>query len=273
MTTPSEYLKEIGAALDQLHENFTQEDLVKLLNTTRIKLVGVMARMERFHMVEQIPGRGKRPRYYRIIVPSVEEAYTEGKLEDFYGAAGDPPPEAKRSYLRKAKGNGTETEPEPVDDTIEIDPFDVFEQMAPDDFGQLVSFFIKKKEAEIEPLRCEIISLKDNLRFTSGQKVQVERELNDKLTTLRAELATVREQYLELQTELSREKGLRAVPEQNIRTLLIRENKDNPQRQTGSSGGIGRGMSGSSHAVIVHKKPHNEHVPAAAMKNLVKVRS
>lgn len=247
MDKTTDFLGNVCVACDALESKFTQEKVADLMKVDRTKLAGILARLVRFNVLSEMPEEGKRPRYYKTL-ENLEEAHKNGKLTGLFGPKGDS--QSPRKFRDRV-----ETPQEPEEETIEVDPIDILSNMDPDDFGQLLSVYVARKMAEVDPLRQEITSLKDQVRYITSQRGQTETELSGKILELRTELAGMRERHLELQTELSREKGLRIQPEAPIKTVLVTKGSNNPQRQQGISGGIGA----SKTTVVIHKKPNTSH--------------
>jgi hypothetical protein len=146
------------------------------------------------------------------------------------------------------------------DESIEIDPFEILDQLSPEDLSTLLVMHLSRKDAELIPLRQELQEVKQLVRYLEGQKANYELTYQAQMKELRSELSAARERILELTTTVTKLRTDTVVKEQTPRTILVRTGV---QMSRDSSDVSSRGN--MSRTVIVHRKPRVDHVPAGAM--------
>lgn len=230
-------LRELCQAVDSYDKDqqFTQQDIVELASVSRAMVTSYFPGLVKMGDLQRY--KSKPFKYSRTI--DMTAKFEAGEYHGFFTAI-------RAGRLPEA--------PDPIDEEFEVDPLEVFEQMEPDDFGHLVSMFVSKKRAALEPLVAQVASLKQELELQESRALVHSNTLEGTIRQLREELKTERATIMGLRDDLFKERERHAHTDHaQVRTVYIKEKPSGDRAQGGSLGG------GGFSRVKMHKKPHTGH--------------
>ena len=240
-------LRDFCVAIDALRESkpqgFSVYEIMELSGTSRSYHNTLMPVLNKRNLVERIP----RTKPYLYIVP-IDRQLTEicdaGELNGIF---------SERKYKIESKPKS-----EPVDETIEIDPLEILEQLSSDDFGSLVSTYVARKNQELEPLKQQCTDLQTRLSLATSSNDNEVTKLRHEIDSLRRDLKDEREKMIHLRNELANANNNLVKKEAPMRVVVVDRNKQANREHSVNSN--------HRAPIIVHRKPLTNHAPSTIYK-------
>lgn len=232
-------LRDMCAAIDMLDEPFTREDLESLSLGSRSAFTSLLPALCVRNLLTVM--QGKPYRYQRIKVGENGESHFKSLTEAFDNG------ELGGIWSRKHE---EEVPTVPVEELLEIEPHEIFDQMDPDDFGRVIGEYLRCKNAEINPLKERIVTLSEEIAASVRDKNALENTLEHKIRGLQEELKKEREVIVELRNEMMVAKE-RKVYGDTTKIVYARKPDSNPHKESGGTSVTGVNL----HSVRVHRRP------------------
>lgn len=242
--------KDVCEAVDTFEKDqqFNQDDIAGLSGASKSLVQSYFPHLVKIGDLQRFQGRPYK--YSRLA--DMSEKFAAGLYDGF--------------FTKARAGRIAEMQGSVEDEEIEVDPLEIFEQMEPDDFGKLVSLFVQRKRAALEPLVEQVKHFKQELELQESRSNVHSNTLEGTIRQLREELKTERATVMGLRDELfkERERHAHVDREAPIRTILI---KDRPINKDSSATNQASGMGGNFQRVKMHKRPHQNHPHKAVVEH------
>ena len=226
---------------------FTIDEAMVHSACSRSSLSTVLPALVRKEYLKVLP-LTKPYKYIKATDRALLELYNDNLLSDLWQRKGTSDTHNK---------NVTKVEPPPEE--IEIDPIELLEQLTDVDFGSLISSYISRKNAELDPLKDQVKDLQTRLMIATSNNDTDTSKLRHDVDGLRRELRDEREKIIHLRNELQSAQNKLFNKEKEAKVKLIMVNKpQNNNKQHGS-------VSNVRATVVVHRKPLATHAPSSVL--------
>jgi len=235
-------LIDVAKALDSIRQSkdeFYPQDIVDTSGCSRSTACSLLPFLVRKNLLYIVPNT--KPYSYKFnTTRTYIELFTEGALDGVFDRG--PGPSTRRNKIKVI-------EMEKPPEEIEIDPIGLLEQLSDNDFGLLIASYVTRKNAELDPLKDEIVDLKTRLNLSYSKYENDSNNLTHSIESLRRELRDEKEKLIHARNEIQSLKNQLVRKEAPLKVVMV----DRPISTRHDGPVVVVKRKSSAHSNIIHR--------------------